>query len=81
MCSVQTYHTRDRKIKRLQMIGTLSSKSILIHELIIIPSSLVPETHFQLHHHNLDLFMENGDYLLVVCSVENIFPEPDLNIM
>lgn len=41
----------------------------------------VPETHFQLHHHNLDLFMENGDYLLVVCSVENIFPEPDLNIM
>lgn len=28
MCSVQTYHTRDRKIKRLQMIGEIIIKTI-----------------------------------------------------
>lgn len=78
MCSVSTYHTRDRKIKSMKIIGRLLKS---FKELLIISSLLVPEKSFELYHHDMNFYLENSKVFLIICSVTKIFPEPSLSLM
>ena len=79
MCSVSTYHTRDRKIKPLKIIGeTLcnGSSEVLIWKI----NFSVPEKTFELYHHDIGFFTDTSSYFLAICKVVHIFPEPELTI-
>ena len=79
MCSVQTYYSRDRRIKRLEVIGEKGN----LFEFIEQKCFSVPEKVFGIFHSNLKFLssLENVQFYYVICTVKEIRPEPTLSIM
>lgn len=77
MCSVSTYHTRDRQIKAMKIIGKWNLKSQFKVILIIFS---VPEKSFELYQHDMSFISEASDFFIVICTVTRITPEPELSL-
>ncbi|KAG5684039.1 hypothetical protein PVAND_013292 [Polypedilum vanderplanki] len=42
---------------------------------------IVPERSFELYHHDLNFYMESSQVFIVICTVKDIYPEPELSII
>lgn len=79
MCSVSTYHTRDRQIKTMKIIGKRNLKMQSNFNLISNEFS-VPEKSFELYQHDMNFINEASDFFVVICTVTRITPEPELSL-
>lgn len=77
MCSVSTYHTRDRKIKKMKIIGNDFLFLKIKYSRFL---RLVPETSFELYHHDMNFYFDHSEVFIVICTVTKIFPEPEISL-